>query len=275
MKEAIGLTAHAAGSNNWVVSGERSVTGKPLLACDPHLSTTIPGLWYEADLACDDYRVRGATLPHSPDPVYCQTRYAAWGFTNVMADIQDLFVERFNQDDARLYEFKGEWRQAEVVREEIQVKGRSQPEVLDVTITHHGPIVNEALGAADEEPLALAWTALQYPLLTDAVAAGRAGAQRRGAGRGDRASTRRRRSTCSGPTREGNIGYQLIGKLPIRKGGTPGPAEAGLDRRVRMGGNRPVRGAPERRRTRPRGFSSRPTTGSSATTTPTTSPPSG
>ena len=62
-----------AGSNNWVVSGARSVTGRPLLACDPHLTTTIPDLWYEADLACDEFRVRGATLPTNPFPVFGQT----------------------------------------------------------------------------------------------------------------------------------------------------------------------------------------------------------
>jgi penicillin amidase len=220
VKEAIGLTAHAAGSNNWVVSGERSVTGRPLLACDPHLSTTIPGLFYQADLTCDEYHVFGATLPHSPDPVYSQTRFAAWGFTNVMADTQDLFVERFNKDDARLYEFKGEWLHAEVVREEINVKGWSHPDSLDVTVTHHGPIVNEALGATDEEPLALAWTALQDPLLTSAS---------------NRAVRARNHEELLAATSEhtapplnmlwadsgGNIGYQMIGKIPIRKGGNP------------------------------------------------------
>jgi penicillin G amidase len=220
VKEAIGLTAHAAGSNNWVVSGERSVTGKPLLACDPHLSTTIPGLFYQADLACDDYRVFGAMLPHSPDLVYSQTRFAAWGFTNVMADTQDLFVERFDKDDARLYEFNGEWLQAEVIREEIRVKGRSQPDSLDVTITHHGPIVNEALGADGEEPLALAWTALHYPLLT--------GASNKAARARNHEELLTATSEHTAPPlnmlwadSEGNIGYQLIGKLPIRKGATP------------------------------------------------------
>ena len=73
VKDSLGLGMHATGSNNWVVSGERSVTGKPLLACDPHLTHTIPDLWYEADLACDDYRVRGATLPTNPFPVFGQT----------------------------------------------------------------------------------------------------------------------------------------------------------------------------------------------------------
>jgi penicillin amidase len=220
VKEAIGLRVQTAGSNNWVVSGERSVTGKPLLACDPHLSTTIPGLFYQADLACDEYRVSGATLPHTPDPVYCQTRYAAWGFTNVMADTQDLFVERFNETDRRLYEFEGEWRPAEIVREDIRVKGRSKPETLEVTITHHGPIVNEALGAPDEEPLGLAWTALQYPLLTDA-------SYNSARAKNHRELVAATEVHTSPPLNMlwadagGSIGYQLIGKLPIRKGGSP------------------------------------------------------
>jgi penicillin amidase len=220
VKDALGLTTHAGGSNNWVVSGERSVTGRPLLACDPHLSTTIPGLWYEVDLSSDDYRVRGATLPHSPDPAYAQTRYAAWGFTNAMADIQDLYVERFNADDSRLYEFEGEWRRAEVVREEIDVKGRSKPESLDVTVTHHGPIVNDALGAPDEQPLALAWTALQFPLLTDASYR----AVRARSGEELVAATAEHTApplNMLWADAEGNIGYKMIGRLPIRKGGVP------------------------------------------------------
>jgi penicillin G amidase len=220
VKDTIGLTAPAGGSNNWVVSGDRSVTGKPLLACDPHLSTTIPSLWYEADLSCDEYRVRGATLPHSPDPVYAQTPFAAWGFTNVMADIQDLYVERFNPDDPRLYEFRGEWREAESVREDIAVKGRSKPERVDVTITHHGPIVNDALGADSEPPLALAWTALQFPLLTDSALR----AARARSGREVVAATQDHAApplNMLWADSEGNIGYKLVGKLPVRTGGTP------------------------------------------------------
>ena len=216
VKESLGLGMHATGSNNWVVSGERSVTGRPLLACDPHLTTTIPDLWYEADLACDDYCVRGATLPTNPFPVFGQTRYTAWGFTNVMADTQDLFVERLNPDDPRMYEFEGEWHMAGVVREEIQVKGRGTAEALDVMVTHHGPIVSDALGAS--EPIALSWMGLHYPQLTDS---------------GYRLSTARTGQDVIEAAgshhvpplnllwadREGNIGYQLAGRIPRRKGG--------------------------------------------------------
>jgi penicillin amidase len=244
VKEAIGLTAHAGGSNNWVVSGDRSITGRPLLACDPHLSTTIPSLWYQADLSCDDYHVRGATLPHSPDPVYGQTRYAAWGFTNVMADIQDLYVERFNPDDNRLYEFRGEWRRAEIVREEIHVKGRSKPDVLDVTVTHHGPVVNEALRATDEQPLALAWTALEYPLLTDAgyrAARARMGAEVVAATAEHAAPPLNMLWADAG----GNIGYKLVGKLPVRAGGSPDVPKPGWTGEFEWDGTVPFDELPE------------------------------
>ena len=127
MRETLGLPLPATGLEQLGRLGRALVTGAPLLACDPHLTTTIPDLWYEADLACDDFRVRGATLPTNPFPVFGQTEHCAWGFTNVMADIQDLFVERLNPDDATRYEFEGGWRDLEVVREEIGVKGRSRP----------------------------------------------------------------------------------------------------------------------------------------------------
>jgi penicillin G amidase len=218
VRETLGLTPHATGSNNWVVSGERSVTGKPLLACDPHLTFTAPDLWYQAELVCDEYRVRGATLPTNPFPVFAQTEHTAYGFTNVMGDTQDLFVERLNADDARLYEFQGGWREAEVVREEILVKGRAHSEEIDVTVTHHGPIVSDVLGA--DEPLALSWTGLQHPLLTESgydMARARDGEEIIAAA-----------STHHVPPlnllwadRDGNIGYQLAGRIPLRKGDTP------------------------------------------------------
>jgi penicillin amidase len=218
VREVLGLGMHATGSNNWVVSGERSVTGKPLLACDPHLTFTAPDLWYQADLVCDEYRVRGATLPTNPFPVFAQTEHVAYGFTNAMADTQDLFVERLNADDARLYEFEGGWREAEVVREEIEVKGRSHPDSIDVTVTHHGPIVSDVLGA--DEPIALSWTGLQYPLLTES---GYDLARARNGGELLEAAATHHVPPLNllWADRDGNIGYQLAGRIPLRKGGTP------------------------------------------------------
>jgi penicillin amidase len=220
VRESLGLSVPAGGSNNWVVSGARSVTGRPLLACDPHLTTTIPDLWYEADVACDEFRAIGATLPTNPFPVFGQTAKTAWGFTNVMADTQDLFAERLNADDARLYEFEGEWRRAEVVREEITVKGRSDPETVDVTITHHGPIVNSVLGTDGEQPLALSWTGLQYPCISEA---GYRTVLAQSAGEVAEATELHAVPPLNMlyADSEGNIGYQLAGQVPIRRGGCP------------------------------------------------------
>ena len=171
-----------------------------------------------------------------------------------MADTQDLFVERFNADDARLYEFEGEWRRAEVVREEITVKGRAQPEALDVTITHHGPIVNEALGADGEQPLALSWTGLQYPCITEAGYRTRARAQRGRDRRGDGGPRRAAAQHAVGRQRREH-------RLPARRarcrsaqGDCPDLPEARLDGRVRVGGHDPLRRAADASSNPPEGF---------------------
>src|SRR5215212_2495468 len=160
VRRSLGLAAEASGSNNWAVSGSRSKTGTPLIAGDPHLSPSMPGIWYEISLRHGDRFVRGASLPGIPGVTYGQNNDVCWTYTNVMADVQDLFVERVEGDR---YLFRDGWRPLEVVREEIAVKGRAEPVVLEVRQTHHGPIVNEALGADEGEPLALAWLALAEP----------------------------------------------------------------------------------------------------------------
>ncbi len=160
VREQIGLAGAAGGSNNWAVSGERSATGGPLLAGDPHLPSGMPGIWHQCALELGDRFCRGATLPGIPGITMGQNNDVAWTFTNVMADIEDLFIERIEGDR---YEFQGEWRELELVTEEIDVKGRDAPVRHEVRITHHGPIVNEALGADASQPLALRWAALDVP----------------------------------------------------------------------------------------------------------------
>ena len=160
VREQIGLAGAAGGSNNWAVSGERSATGGPLLAGDPHLPTGMPGIWHQCALELGDRFCRGATLPGIPGITMGQNNDVAWTFTNVMADVEDLFIERIEGDR---YEFEGEWRELELVEEEISVKGRDAPVRHRVRISHHGPIVNEALGADSSQPLALRWAALDVP----------------------------------------------------------------------------------------------------------------
>ena len=88
----LGGTFEGLGSNNWVVDGTLSATGKPLLANDPHLGTHIPSLWYLAHMTAGDFDVAGATLPGAPAVAIGRNRFIAWGETNVAADVEDLYL---------------------------------------------------------------------------------------------------------------------------------------------------------------------------------------
>jgi penicillin amidase len=222
VREAVGLSLERAGSNNWVVSGERSVTGKPLLANDPHISATIPDVWYTVELSTPDIEMRGGSLPGTPGLVIGQNPHVAWGFTNVMADVQDLYVERVrsaHEGQAPQYEFEGEWLPVKVTHERIAVRD-GHPQPIEIWETHHGPIVNRALAAASSEPLSLAWTALREPW--PSAAGIDLGLATNGAelveGLADFAVP------CMNLVwgdSGGSIGYKLIGKLPRRRGGCP------------------------------------------------------
>lgn len=222
VRAAMGLSLDRAGSNNWVVSGERSTTGMPLLANDPHISATIPDVWYAVELSTPDLEMRGGSLPGSPGLVIGQSRHVAWGFTNVMADVQDLYVERVrtaHEDAPAAYEFEGEWWPLTTIHEKIGVRGH-HPEPIEIWETHHGPIVNRALGAAAFDPLSLAWTALREPWPTAAgIELGYATNGRELVeGLADFAVP------CMNlvwADSGGSIGYKLIGKLPRRPGGCP------------------------------------------------------
>jgi penicillin G amidase len=214
VRRALGFASEASGSNNWAVSGERSVTGMPLIAGDPHLPPSMPAIWEQVELRCGERFVRGASLPGMPGIYMGQGNDVSWTITNVMADVQDLFIEQVEGDK---YRFEDEWRLLEIRREEIVVKGR-RPVSFEVRETHHGPIVNEALGADDAEPLALAWQTLREPTafrgmfeLLD-VDSG-PDLVRRLEGHTSPASN------MIWADRQGSIGYKLIGRLPRRRGG--------------------------------------------------------
>jgi penicillin amidase len=155
------------GSNNWVVHGSRSTTGKPLLANDPHLKLSAPALWYFARLEAPGLKVAGATLPALPIVVLGQNEHIAWGFTNTAPDVQDLYLERLHPDDPALYQIPDGWAKFETWTETIKVKGAADV-VLTARATRHGPVISDA-GAADgvtgpaAKPtyaLAMRWTAL-------------------------------------------------------------------------------------------------------------------
>ena len=214
------------GSNNWVLAGSRTVSGKPLLANDPHLVAQTPSVWFEVHLSAPGYEASGVALPFAPGVLIGHTTHHAWGFTNVGGDTQDLYLERLNQErTAALYE--GAWEPLTIHREEIDVRGRTEPEVLEVRETRHGPILDSYLVGAGlqtivegriEETYALRWTGHEFgtpPSASFGMATARSFDEFREAARD---------WGCPGQNIvyadiDGTIGYQCTGRHPIRRRG--------------------------------------------------------
>ncbi|MCD2513918.1 penicillin acylase family protein [Comamonas endophytica] len=164
------------GSNNWVVAGTRSASGKPLLANDPHLGLSVPAIWYYAHLqapagqAGDGTPIAaidaiGATLPGMPFVVLGRTARVAWGFTNTNPDVQDLYLEQIHAQDPALYRTPDGWAPFALREETIRIKGRPDLK-LQLRATRHGPVLSDAQASHGEvldlskHVLALRWTAL-------------------------------------------------------------------------------------------------------------------
>jgi penicillin amidase len=155
------------GSNNWVVGGARSHSGKPLLANDPHLGLNAPALWYFAHLSAPGLNVIGATLPGIPAVALGRTDRIAWGLTNTGPDVQDLYIEQTNPGNQSQYRTPDGWAAFDTRSETIRVKGQPDTQ-MTVRETRHGPVITGALPLADRAPvdarthvIALAWTALR------------------------------------------------------------------------------------------------------------------
>ena len=200
------------GSNDWVISGAHTVTGKPLLSNDMHLGHQMPNLWYEAHLHSGALDVAGVTLPGMPYVVVGHNQRIAWGFTNVGPTVTDVFIENFNAQGA--YQTPAGWAQPEHRAEVIHVKG--QPDVtLDVRLTRHGPIITD-LVPGETRPLALRWTlydGLRIPFFDVNSAQNwdefcRAFSQLDAPGQ-----------NVVYADVDGNIGYHTTGKVPIRAAG--------------------------------------------------------
>jgi len=146
-----------AASNNWVVSGKRTLDGKPILANDPHLPPSAPSIWYLSNLSAPNMRVSGVTFPGVPGVVLGHNEYIAWGATNLGPDVQDLYAETFN--DKNQYKTPNGWETAKVRREEIKVRKNllspeTEVETLEVTETRNGVIIT----GQDNKKYALKWT---------------------------------------------------------------------------------------------------------------------
>lgn len=216
------------GSNNWVVSGDLTTTGKPLLANDPHLSLQMPSIWYEIGLHCQPvsaecpYDVRGYSFVPSPGIVIGHNARIAWGFTNVGPDVMDLYSIKVNPDNPLQYEYDGEMLDMTVLDETIRVGDGDETYAIQIRQTVLGPIMNDN-GVGDDgkplgfnaEPVAIRWTAHDpTQLFTSLVKLNKAG---------NFEEFRDALSYFAGPSQnmiyadvDGNIGYQTPGLIPVR-----------------------------------------------------------
>lgn len=222
------------GSNSWVVAGARTSTGKPLLANDPHLSPSVPGIWYQMGLHCTSvsqacpFDVAGFSFSGFPGIMIGHNARIAWGFTNLPADVTDLYLERIV---GNTFERDGRYVPVRARREIIKVRGGDDV-AITVRSTGHGPIVSDVLGAAraagrralvDGAPdsasydVALAWTALTPGRTADAVFALNTAR--------DWTQFRAAAARFDVPAQsllyadvDGTIGYQAPGVIPVRKG---------------------------------------------------------
>jgi penicillin amidase len=210
------------GSNDWVVSGEHTVTGKPLLSNDMHLGHQMPNIWYEAHLRSGNIDVVGVTLPGMPYVVVGHNQRVAWGFTNVGPTVTDVYMENFNAQGE--YQTPGGWVQPEHRVETIRVKGRADV-TLNVRVTRHGPIITD-LVPGETRQLALRWTlydGLHIPFF-DVNAAQ------------NWDEFTKAFSQLDAPGQnvvyadvDGHIGYHTTGKMPIRAAGDGSLPVSGAD----------------------------------------------
>ncbi|MEO6965959.1 MAG: penicillin acylase family protein, partial [Acidobacteriaceae bacterium] len=203
----------APGSNDWVVSGAHSVTGMPLLSNDMHLNHTIPDTWYEAQLTSGDFNVAGVTLPGLPFVIVGHNAHIAWGFTLLDADVQDVYVEQTRGDE---YKTPQGWQPFQHDHEVIRVRGGRDIQ-LDLRRTDHGPVITPLL-PHEHRTLALRWTIYDPGAVTIPFY------QVNSAQNWDQ--FRSAFALFGGPPQNavyadtaGNIGYQAVGKIPMRPNG--------------------------------------------------------
>jgi penicillin amidase len=159
-----GLPVPGAASNAWAVNGERTAHGEALLANDPHLAATVPAIWYELELRAPGIHSAGVALPGVPFVVIGHNEDLAWGFTTVMADTQDIFVERVTRDGTHIERAGAEPEAIATRIEPIGVKGLPSPVQLEVRTTSNGVVLNDVLGPATGTALDLPTVQTSYLL---------------------------------------------------------------------------------------------------------------
>jgi len=245
------------GSNNWVISGKLTDTGKPYLANDPHLGIQMPSIWYEVGLHCRNiadycpFDVDGFSFAGVPGVIIGHNQRIAWGVTNLGPDVQDLYIENINPQNPNQYQANGAWADAKIIPEIITVHGKVDPDpkhpdlkisydegtdsstvTMLVRVTRHGPIIEDVYATAKDfgptlngvdvpknAALALRWTAIGDPSLTYRAVVNIMKAQ-------NWDEFRDALRDWSVPAQnfvyadvDGNIGYQSPGLIPMRQNG--------------------------------------------------------
>ncbi|MCW8095170.1 penicillin acylase family protein [Streptomyces tauricus] len=249
--EAVGVNGNGIGSNSWVVGGDHTISGKPLLANDPHLSPSLPSVWYQMGLHCKSlsekcqYDVSGYTFAGMPGVVIGHNKEIAWGMTNSGADVTDLYLEKLTGDG---YEYDDKVLPFTTRKEKIDVAGGTSKTIV-VRETNNGPLLSDrddelvkvgkkagvdsaAPDRGDGYGIALRWTALDPGTSMDAVFAINKAT--------DWTSFRKAATLFDVPSqnlvyadREDNIGYQLPGRIPIRGEGDGSLPSPGWDSKYR------------------------------------------
>ena len=204
-----------AGSGNWVVSGAHAADHQPLVSNDMHLTHNVPGIWYEADLETTGLHATGVSLPGVPFIIVGHNEHVAWGFTNLGAEVQDIYIEHIR---GNVYQSSdGLWRPILHQKEIIHIKG-GKDDILDVAATQHGTAITPVISAilpTEKRILSLRWTIYDPANVTSPFFAINTAP--------DAASLVQAFSTFGGPAQNlvyaddhGHIGYHAIGAIPIR-----------------------------------------------------------
>ena len=232
LRALLGLPACAgcrSGSNNWVISGKHTASGRPLLSNDMHLDLSVPNIWYMAGLRAPGYHAAGVTLPGFPFVIAGHNEHVAWGFTALLADVQDLYIEKLDSARKNYQAADGSWKPLGMDRETIRVRGMKDV-VIHVLSTDHGPLLNPILIdwksstlsffrlREKTPPVALKWTLYDPAFNTLPVYAMNTAA--------NWAEFSTALSHWSWPTQnvvycddQGHIAYHAVGAVPIRPGG--------------------------------------------------------
>jgi penicillin amidase len=215
----LGTNGQDLGSNSLVIAGTRTASGKPLLANDPHLAPTMPGIWFQVGLHCGcGYQVSGYGFSGVPGVVIGHNDRIAWGITNLGADVTDLYLERVDGDHVQV---DGAWPELEKRQETIEVAGGA-PVTITVRTSRNGPLLSDAspelTEMGGEYAVALRWTALDPGRTMDALFAINQA--------GDWTEFRGAAALLEVPSQnlvyadvDGNIGYQAPGRIPVRRAG--------------------------------------------------------